>query len=110
MYDRHSSIQAGGIGQQASTERRRMAPRPLSSAAVTIACFTQQRAAAQLRRAQLSRVLTRRFRRITDFPPLRDGALHEYGTSVGVRGEGSPGAASICQQIPTSPDTSLLRT
>lgn len=87
MYGRLGSIQARGIGQ---TGHHREAPHgsfPSFIGGCIAACFTQQRAPQRSSDApNYSCVLTSWFRRITDFPALRDGALREYGTSVGGQG------------------------
>lgn len=94
--------------------QRSKAPFSLSSAAQICACLTQQRAPLRSSGApNCSCVLTSWFRRITDFPPLRDGALRDCGTSVGVGGSGVGAAPELrpsAQQIATSSDTGLLNT
>lgn len=90
MYERLGSIQARGAGPTGVPERLRRPPFP---AFIHVRLYAATGADAP----NCSRVLTRRFRRVSDFPALRAGALGQYGTSVGgVKGEGSPGAASIC--------------
>lgn len=104
MYERLGSIQARGAGPTGVPERLRRPPFP---------AFTHVRlyAATGADAPNCSRVLTRRFRRVSDFPALRAGALGQYGTSVGgSRVRAAPELRPSAPQIPTSSLTSVLNT